>query len=354
MLLSVSTSFISQADLNVGDLHSYGVEVAIQRGNPNENGLSGMLSYTYTGDKIHYAPYANGRSAMDPINESIAAYNALTKAGGGAPCYDPNLRDPSNGAQNAPELICGSTSIRNPYYDNSPQPLLNRNGWYNVYTEGTPAYPPDGSASFLAPNMFNGYVNYRHGRFAITPNFVVQSGGGYGSPTSIIGYDPRTCTANQRSDGITTGDPLKADFSTCGASAQLAGYLAVPDPFTGHFDGMAAYREPWHVNLGLQTEYAFSPRVTGTLILTNLFQRCFGGERTPWWRAFPPGEYVCGYLANGSGFVSNFWNGAGPNDVSANGMGPLKVNTFPYSPFLSQAFALPPFNAYFSLQIKLR
>ena len=90
------------------------------------------------------------------FNQDIANFNGLTKAGGGARCYesaqrDPNCKPLSGAGHNEP--------IGNPYYAMKAQPLLDRNGWYPVGF----AFP------YLSPNVLNVVVNYKHDKLAITP-----------------------------------------------------------------------------------------------------------------------------------------------------------------------------------------
>jgi hypothetical protein len=113
----------------------------------------------------------------EQVNNYIKAYNALTKAAGGAPCYDPtNVTATGNAAGDC----SNSTDIVNPYCNLPEQGLLNRTGWYDTF----PNAPPEDAPAFAGPS-------------AISPNFVLSQGQSYGAPTSIYGLDPRTCNANQ-------------------------------------------------------------------------------------------------------------------------------------------------------------
>jgi hypothetical protein len=109
--------------------------------------------------------------------------------------------------------------------------------------------------------------------------------------------------------------------------------------------------------MGLQLRYDFSPRVTGSVIIANLVNRCFGGSSEPWTKVYPPSSSACGYYSNRF-FISNFYNGSSPNDVAANGV--------PLNPYFSAAFAPSydgtdvasynqptPLQVYFQLQVKL-
>ena len=89
----------------------------------------------------------------------------------------------------------------------------------------------------------------------------------YGTPADVQGLDPRACTANQRSVGITTGNPLSADYTSCSfaltSDGTTPGNLYIPNPQTGTFDTFGEFRMPWQFNLGAQMAYDFTPRLSG-------------------------------------------------------------------------------------------
>jgi len=342
--ISIGPNFASA--LNVGTQKTYGVELAVQKGDPSRNGLSGELSYTYTHARVKFSDLSNGRNTIDPINDYIKAYNAMTQAGGGSPCYDPTAAATATGF---PGDTCAlPTDIKNPYYTDTPKPLLDRNGWYDVYPNEFPFQPAGGESTSFGPNTFSGFLNYKHEKLTITPNFQLAQGNAYGSPVDTYGYDPRVCGANQATDGIASGDPQKADFLSCGPSIATGnGFLAIPNPQTGQFTNLAQYRNPWLLNINAQIGYDLSNKVKANLILTNLVTRCFGGTSTAWSGLWKPGNRVCGYNTNGYTYQSNFWNGTGPSDPIN---GPIAgVEQQPYAPFSG----VLPFNAYFNVQIKL-
>jgi len=354
--------------VNLGTQKSQGVEFQIQKGDPSRDGLSGAISYTYTKATIRYENAPNGRNAIDGMNDYIRAYNALTQAGGGSPCYSTTATD-ANG-QNAPDPGCAATSVRNPYYTATVQPLLDRTAFFPTYPNAPPvdAFPAlsESTVTATSPNVFTGFVQWKHQRLAIAPNFILSeggAGGAYGSPLSVIGLDPRTCAANQADPGA-SGYPViagsgaagqDANFYSCGASLATAnGWLAIPDPYTGQFDAQGAFKEPWQFNLGAQVRYDFSPHVTGTLNLANIYNRCFGGSKEPWSTAFAPNRNVCGYADNSGAFVgvqpgAGFFYGAGPHDPANGTSGYPKAFDYPYAPFNGGI----PIQAYFELNIKL-
>ena len=85
--------------INAATQRTEGVELAVQKGDPTRNGLSGQLSYTYTNAKIKYSTLANGTNTIDMINGYITQFNALTKGGGGSPWYCANGKG-ANGQTN--------------------------------------------------------------------------------------------------------------------------------------------------------------------------------------------------------------------------------------------------------------
>ena len=343
--LNVSPGF------NSGTERTYGVELQLTKGDFNKNGLAAMVSYTYTNSKEKWLNYANSTiNPVDPYNQDIQAFNALTKAGGGAPCYrrgDPEACPDSSTAD--------FKDILNPYYNMSPQPLLDKFGWYDTGLDGP----------YISPNVFALVLNYKHDKFAITPALTLNQGASYGTPADFHGMDPRTCRQNQGVDGAnipSAPNPLIADYTSCraaaiGASGTNPGYLYVPNPYTGTYDTFGQFHQPWQFNMGLQMRYEFSPRVTGSVIVANLVNRCFGGSSEPWTKVYPPSSSACGYYSNRF-FISNFYNGSSPNDVAANGV--------PLNPYFSAAFAPSydgtdvasynqptPLQVYFQLQVKL-
>ncbi|MBV8198654.1 MAG: TonB-dependent receptor [Candidatus Eremiobacteraeota bacterium] len=335
--LNVSPSF------NAGTLRVDGVELELTKGDFERNGFSGILSYTYTNAAEMWGNYPNSTiGPVDQYNQDIQEFNALTKAGGGALCY----KDTANGK---PAPRCGPTSILNPYYAMSPQPLLGLHDWY----------APGLEAPYISPNTLALVVNYRRGKFAITPSLSLLEGTTYGAPSDVLGLDPRACTNNLASRKL-PGNPLSADYTSCSfaltADGTVPGDLFIPNPQTGTFDTFGEFRQPWQLNLGAQVSYDFTPRISGKLMVTNLLNRCFGGSSEPWSQAYPPNSAICGYVSNTFYNGGHFYNGSSPSDKAANGV--------PENPYFAQSFAPAygdPFsfnyplalNFYFSLQVKM-
>ena len=382
--ISIGPNFASS--LNVGTQTTYGLELALTKGDPSRNGLSGELAYTYTHARVKFSNLANGRNTIDPINDYIIQYNRLTSACAGnatdprcvgtgkvplpaaqpLPCYAPNSGNPDGtatagtcaGPQTAAACdpvagdptLCG---INNPYYNSAPQPLLDRNASYDVYPNEFPYQPAGGETTSFGPNTFSAFLNYKHDRLTITPTFQLAQGNSYGSPVDVIGLDPRTCGNNQSSSTnpaivAAGGNPNNADFTSCNPSVATGnGYLAIPNPQTGSFATLGQYREPWQFNMNAQVGYDLSQKAHATLILSNLINRCFGGSSAPWTNLYKPGNTVCGYNTNGGIFQSNFYNGSGPTNAVNGTLYPVQRQ--PYGP----TGGLLPFNAYFNIQVKI-
>jgi hypothetical protein len=198
-------------------------------------------------------------------------------------------------------------------------------------------------------------LNYKHNRFAVTPAFTLNEGATYGSSADVIGIDPRTCSSNQRAVKLPGGVPGNADYTSCGFAATPTGNLYIPNPQTGTFDSFGQFRQPWQFNMGLSLHYDVSPRVSVNAIVANLVNACFGGSSEPWTAANPPSQYVCGYSPNPF-YISNFYNGTGPNDHVANGVGlnPYFQNSFAPSYGDNNSYNYPlPLNVYITMQVKL-
>jgi hypothetical protein len=315
-IYDISPGFGLGGGLNSGVQWTDGVELELTKGDFDKDGLSWQLSYTYLNARERFDNYpGTSLNPIDPYNDYIAQYNALTKAGGGAQCY---VNDVNIGTGNVqPDPSCApvpgfNPPIFNPYYSKSSQPLLDRNGWY----------APGGDYPYLVPNTLSALINYKRGKFTITPAFTFNSGTNYGNPADVFGLDPRTCTNNSAgmtNSAISTTNPLQADYTSCGLAATPSGSLFIPNPDTGRFDSFNQFRQPNQFNLSMTLSYDLSPQITVTGLLTNLVNRCWGGSKTSWSTQFPPNSYTCGYVSSYY-YVSNFYNGTSPNDVGANGV----------------------------------
>jgi hypothetical protein len=367
--LVLGPGFVS--GVNLGHQHSYGLEFQLQKGDPTRDGWSGALSYTYTKAVIQFGSPPSGVNHIDYLNQYINAFNKLTSAGGGAQCYQ-------NGA---PDTTCtdidgtgAGTVIKNPYFNMSVQATLDRNGWYPTYPNEPPTDPNLNATGITSiwPHQINAWVQYKRGKWAIAPNVTLQAGSYYGDPVDNYGIDPRACAQNESVattaqgtpvPGITAATAQNCDFLTAGPTGFTpSGLLAIPNPYTGSFDSLGKYQEPWQVNVGALVRYDVSPKVTANLTLTNIFNYCYGGSNTPWSSAFKPNSYVCGYQStnlNGGGYLGplngqpgfggGFFYGTDPTGPSNGNQVFSKAYNYPFAAF-SGAF---PFQAYFELQVKL-
>jgi hypothetical protein len=377
----IGTNFVTQAP--VGQFRSEGVELAFNKGNFNDNGLSGQLSFTFTNAKVQYQSKYYGANQIATANTAIAQFNSLTSACGAnavpagaapgtivngcvagetpaSPCYTAATA----GAFGTPVACSAAGAILNPYYNMAKQPLLDPNGWYAPSDTGLSPTSNPSTTFYDAPFATALILNYKHDKLAITPSFQIVEGSSYGGPMDITGLDPRACAQNSASAGITAvssgTNPNQCDYlssiSPIGATYAQAPSLYVPDPQTGLFAKPGQYRNPNLFLTNLMLSYEVSPKVTATVTLANLYHTCFGGSKEPWTNGiFAPNTNNCGYGPAGAHYVSNFYNGTGPSDRAANGTTPYPWQLNSYVPQAgSDAFSVPaPFNAYFQLQIKL-
>lgn len=331
--------------LNVGRQQSYGVEVAANIGDFSRDGFAATLSYTFTNATVRYDNFrGTSRNVIDIVNDQVRSFNRLTAAGGGFPCYQ-NTTTGNGSGETATQCAADIDAIANPYYTLSVQPLFDRNAEYYPF-DIFPTIPGAPTDSFFSPHVFSGVFQYKRGRIAISPSFEFNAGTRYGAPLNIPGIDPTTCGQNSAAAGIAAPDPHQADYTSCGE-------LAIPNPENrNRFDRFGEFQNPWQLSINAQMTYTVSPKVTATLVLANIVNRCFGGTLAAWSQAAPPGSHgLCSYGGNVvAPYVSNLYNGFGPNDAAANG-GPL-------NPFIAHAYAgagyAQPFQAFLQLQIELR
>ncbi|MGA9944124.1 MAG: carboxypeptidase regulatory-like domain-containing protein [Candidatus Cybelea sp.] len=357
----------SVTQIPVGVNRIDGVEFQVSKGDFTRNGLSGQLAFTYTNSKVQFqnVPLSTGGIVPNTtvaLNQAIAQYNALTKAGGGSPCYQD--RQPVSCSTPDNTKAKGFDTIRNPYYDAPLQSQLNPNGWYNPYNLAVAPNLNGAVNSYISPYISSLIVNWRHDKLAITPSFNFQSGGFYGSPLDTEGVDPRTCMQNSAAAGITKvspkTNPLQCNYlSLTAPGLGPFSFLYVPNPQTGAFL-FDNYEQPNSIFGNLAVSYDVSPRIRLTAMGVNLFHACFGGTAAPWTAANPPSNVVCGYTPeggslNGTLYPSNFYNGTSINDVAANrGRTPFTQSYLP-SNLNNGAIggSAPPINVFFNAQVRI-
>ncbi len=357
----IGAGFVTQ--IPVGRARSYGVEAQFNYGDFNKEGLSGLLSFTYTKSQVQFQSLL-GANQINDMNSTIDNFNALTKAGGGAACYENGAPNPTCSDAAAPGAV-----IANPYYNMSMQGHLDPNGWYD---QALYALKPGVNTSTIgfynSPYVTNLVLNYRHQKFAITPSFQVQAGTKYGSPYDVVGVDPRNCASNQGPAVIvggnnvggtgvaTTNNPQLCDYTQAGpGAAPNWTYLYVPNPQTGNFTSYGQYTQPTIAMANLQVSYDVSPKVTLQLTASDLWHTCFGGSSAPWTAFAAPNATNCGYYSNGFYNGAGWYNGASPFDSAANN----NVSSYPweaqsYLPkFNNTTGGYIPFTLYLQAQVKL-
>jgi hypothetical protein len=356
--------------LNAGYQTSSGFELAFDKGDFSRNGFAGQLSFAYTYATVKYSQLPNGTSVLSPINSSIAQYNAYTSScarggnsygrkefgvpvcGGttdgqpGAACYSPG---------GEPDPSCkGRNAVANPYWHSPAFSLFDPSAAYLPFS----IFPgPIGSGvnAYDYPYVATLLLNYKHDRLTVTPSFQFVAGNRYGAPLTTPGIDPAagcgkplggsTARDPRYPYGASGGAPFNADNPGCAAS------LSIPDPYTGQFDGIGAFREPAQLLAHLQIAYELSPRVNLSVTLANLLQTCFGGQQTAF--TYHSSNQTCIYTnLIGGPFTPSVGNAYNPG---------ANVQTFlryPYEPYFGtyndQTSSLSePFNAYVSLKVKI-
>lgn len=292
--LDQKTGFIS--GLNVGRQTSEGVELQVNKGDFNRNGLSGQLSFAYTHSTIRYDSLSNGSTVVTGINADIARYNSFTKAGGGSPCY----------LSGAAASCSTPGAIANPYYDAPQQGLINPNSDFPTYTF-FPGPVQSFAVAYGAPYVGTLILNYKHDKFAITPTLQFQGGARYGAPETTDGIDPTTCGAPLA--GSVAADDPRYPYGNAGGGAFDAtncDVMPMPDPYTQKFDALGAFVQPNQLVGNLQLSYEISPKVTIVGTFANLINRCFGGTKTAW---TVDDANVCSYnTINGGGAIAPVGN----------------------------------------------
>ena len=360
--LNQATGFIS--GLNVGSQRSQGVEFQTQKGDFSRNGLSGLLSFAYTNSYIKYGTLPNGTTIISPINATISNYNAYTRAcaKGGADVGKSQYGIPLCGSttsgvaaakcyEDGQPSPCGAPgAVLNPYWSAPAQSLLDPGQNFATY-DVFPAGIGTAANAYNSPYVATMLLNYRHGRWAITPSLQFQGGGKYGAPESSPGIDPADpgCVPLQGS--------RRYDASACPTA------LVIPDPFTGVYDNLGAFTQPNEFMFNLQASYDLSPRITLTASMANIVNTCWGGTSAPWTYNDPN---ICSYGVVGNGLVPPVGNAYNPSGSTStvNGKNAAtivqKFLLYPYEPALGPYLVSglnnsvkSPFQAYITANIKL-
>ncbi len=334
--LDQKTSFVS--GLNVGRQTSQGLEFEADKGDFSRDGIAARLSFTYTNSYVQYDREPNGTSIVDPINAAISNFNAFTRSGGGSPCY-------TTGGAAAP--ACGAGTVANPYYNQAPGGLLGTNDKFPTFDQ-FPGAIGTVADTFGAPYVLTLLAQYKKGPLSVTPSLQFNGGVRFGTPENTPGINPAACTGVL--PGSVAGDPRYPvgapggqpyDYTTCGTSFADGTPVVIPDPATGHFDGLGEFVAPNFLQANLQVSYTVNKRLTFVSTLSNLYTRCYGGH-------LPAGLTVAGAC----GYGLTFGAGAGPQPIG-NQYNP----GYAIQPFLNRAydptFNTIPFNAYFEARIKI-
>jgi Carboxypeptidase regulatory-like domain/TonB dependent receptor/TonB-dependent Receptor Plug Domain len=265
---------------NVGHQTSYGLELALRKGDFNRKGFAGQLAYTYTHSRIKYTKFPSGTNVIDSINLYVKEYNAYTSFCASNPndarCGTTTSGVPAAACYNSggAAVACGTpNAVANPYFNQPVQPLFPVDAEYTTYDQIP--QPFVGSNGYETPHVVALVLNYKYQKLTVTPSLTFSSGASYGSPLSYPGFIPNgNCTdpAHPYScTGAGTVNPNNNGFSNVSG----LDYLFIPNAFTGRFDNLGAFKEPSRLTLNLQTSYDLSSNTRLTLTLTGLIDKCF-------------------------------------------------------------------------------
>ncbi len=337
------------AGINVGTLHSYGIELSLQDGDFARDGFSWQLSYTHTDTKTRYQSLSNGLNLIDVMNRSIEQYNSYTSAcaaNEGQPICGGGLYAANAGAS-LPSVTTPGLNIPNPYYNSAPQALMDPKGSYVPYDVIPSAFAS--ANSYAVPDVASLILNWRHKKLAITPTVAFNSGSYYGSPLSVPGYVPQLCSALPSATPSTPGVSCGQVPAAGSVGSDLPSAIFVPDPYTAKFDSLGALREPWQVVANLQVTYDFTPRVSLTMIANNIFNKCY--QRGYAWDT----NMACWYSSLPSNALAPNGPGSQPGAFLTNP--PLQL-AYPYGIWFNNTqvgitSAIQPFTLTMQLDVKL-
>ena len=182
---------------NSGTQKTEGVELAVTKGDPSRNGLSGQFSYTYTYSVLKYA-LINGSNIVSNL---ISSLEPLPKLRGNQrraavlrrPDADERRKAADAGADRTSlrgrcgigrsEVHCQSLLRRNPDASSRRTAAYPLTGFYPTYANFFPygLQLGDGSTA-LSPNIFAGYLTYKHNKWQVTVTGNLWEGTQYGNP----------------------------------------------------------------------------------------------------------------------------------------------------------------------------
>ncbi len=347
--------------LAVGSLRTSGLEFQIRKGSFERNGLSALLSYTYTHARIKYYTLPGGGSILSPINNDIRTYNAYTSfcaanandarcgattaaSGKAAACF---------AASGAPDAACGAGSIANPYWNAPVQNILDPGGSY-VPTDPVVATTGLGVNGYTVPHVAALVLNFRHNGFAFTPSLQFQGGQQYGSPEANAGIDPASGCA-PLAGATTTNDPRYPYGAAGGAAFDAltctAALNAIPNVFTKQFDRIGAFTSPSQLLASFTASLDVSKRVTLSLTAANVYNQCFGGTKAAWTGIGSP--HICAYqsgeISRGTAPTGNAYNPSATFDPF--GQNPYYAYPGPYTMGVINPSA--PFSLFLNARVKL-
>jgi hypothetical protein len=316
--------------------------LSFQGGDFSRNGLSFVLSYTYTDSRIKYAPISNGVGVLDSLNAAIEQYNSYTRACAGSAANSTACGGGIYAGNAKPVFVNGGgVHVANPYYNAALEPLIDKNGSFTTYDVIPTAF--SSANGFAVPDVATLVLNYKHDRFTITPNLTYNSGSFYGSPLSWPGYVPQSCTQNPSLNPVAPGASCSGAYKNAAGTTIAPGVIFLPDPYTHQFDGLGALRQPWQLTLNLQASYEINSHATLTMTASNLYNACF--QRGYAW----DDSNICMY----SNLPSNILAPAGNFLRTA----PIQLR-FPYGPWSNQnevgyTAVKQPFQLTFDLNLRL-
>jgi hypothetical protein len=360
--INIKQGFIS--GLNAGNQTSDGFEFAFTKGNFDRDGFAAQLGFTYTYASLKFSTLPNGSTILSPINADIATYNAYTKScsPGGADYGKNQFGQPLCGATptgvaDAPCYLNGAASsctaagaIANPYWNAPAQPLLNPTAAYLPYTV-IPGGIGTGVEAYNYPYVSTLILQYKHKKLAVSPSLQFVAGNRYGAPETTPGIDPATCGALAGSTSPSLGrNPYSNAAGAAYDASTCTGTITIPDPYTGQFDGIGAFRQPAQLLGHVRISYDINPHLTATVTMANLLSTCFGGQHTAF--TYYWSNQTCSYGAVMDGLISPVGNDYNPGDNVQTAL------RYPYEPSFGtyndiSSSELNPFSIYFDLKVKL-